>query len=133
MEKVEINYIWQDRKRWLLFGLPWTFTRYGLTEEKILIKTGFFTLVNDEVRLYRIMDLSLKQTLIQRIFNLGTITVTSNDKSLGDFEIKNIKNAEAVKEMLSNKVEEERIKKRVSSREFMSSDGDDFIEEDDEI
>lgn len=133
MEKVEINYIWQDRKRWLLFGLPWTFTRYGLTDEKLLIKTGFFTLVNEEVRLYRIMDLSLKQTLMQRMFNLGTITVTSNDKSLGTFEIKNIKNAEAVKEMLSEKVEGERVKKRVSSREFMTSDGDDFIEEDDEI
>lgn len=133
MEKVEINYIWQDRKRWLLFGLPWTFTRYGLTEEKLLIKTGFFTLVNEEVRLYRIMDLSLKQTLMQRMFNLGTITVTSNDKSLGTFEIKNIKNAETVKEMLSEKVEGERVKKRVSSREFMTSDGDDFIEDDEEI
>lgn len=130
MEKIELNYIWQDRKRWLFFGLPWTFTRYGLTDEKLLIKTGFFTLVNEEVRLYRIMDLSLKQTLIQRMFNLGTITITSNDKSLGNFEIKNIKNPEVVKEMLSQKVEDERIKKRVSSREFMSSDGDEFIEDD---
>ena len=131
MNKVELNYIWQDKKRWLFFGLPLTFTNYGLTEEKLIIKKGFFTLVTDEVRLYRILDLSLKQTLIQRIFNLGTISVTSNDRSLGNFELKNIKNPEVTKELLSKNVEEERIKKRISGREYMyaEEDVDDEIDE----
>lgn len=131
MNKVELNYIWQDKKRWLFFGLPLTFTNYGLTEEKLIIKKGFFTLVTDEVRLYRILDLSLKQTLIQRIFNLGTISVTSNDRSLGNFELKNIKNPEVTKELLSKNVEEERIKKRISGREYMYAEEyvDDEIDE----
>lgn len=131
MNKVELNYIWQDKKRWLFFGLPLTFTNYGLTEEKLIIKKGFFTLITDEVRLYRILDLSLKQTLIQRIFNLGTISVTSNDRSLGNFELKNIKNPEVTKELLSKNVEEERIKKRISGREYMyaEEDVDDEIDE----
>ena len=131
MNKVELNYIWQDKKRWLFFGLPLTFTNYGLTEEKLIIKKGFFTLVTDEVRLYRILDLSLKQTLIQRIFNLGTISVTSNDRSLGNFELKNIKNPEVTKELLSKNIEEERIKKRISGREYMyaEEDVDDEIDE----
>lgn len=127
MEKIDIEYVWQDRKRILFFGLPWTFTKYGLTKDRIIIKKGFFTLTTDEVRLYRILDISLKQTLMQRIFGLGTIYVTSNDKSLGDFELKNVKNSESVKEMLSEKIEEERVNKRVSSREFIS----DFDDEDD--
>lgn len=131
MKNAELTYIWSDRKRLLLFGLPWTFTKYKLTDEKMLIETGFFTINFDEVRLYRIMDLSLKQTLLQRLFGLGTISVTSNDKSLGDFEIKNIKNPLMIKEMLSEKVEAERVKKRVSSREYMAAD--DIETEDDDV
>ena len=38
MNKKDI--IWKDRKR-TIFGLPWTFTVYKLTGEKILIDTGF--------------------------------------------------------------------------------------------
>lgn len=120
MEKINIEYLWQDRKRVLFFGLPWSFTKYGLTKDRLIIKKGFFTLTTDEVRLYRILDISLKQTLMQRMFGLGTISITSNDKSLGNFELKNIKNSESAKELLSQKIEEERINKRVSSREFIS-------------
>ena len=33
--------VWTDRKR-IVFGLPWTFTKYSLTKEKLLIETGIF-------------------------------------------------------------------------------------------
>ncbi len=133
-KKIQLDYIWQDRKRWALFGIPWTFTRYGLTEEKFVIKKGFLNLTTDEVRLYRILDVSLRQGLFQRMFNLGTLKVASNDKSLGAFEIKNVKNPEYVKETLSQKVEEERVRKRVASREYFSGDthdGGDYYDDDD--
>ena len=120
----EVSFVWQDKKRLLFFALPWTFTRYTLTDEKFLIKSGVLTLSNEEIRLYRITDMSLKQTLLQRIFGLGTITVTSNDRSSGTFQIVNIVNPESVKELLSSKVEEERMRKRVASREFIDGDGD---------
>ena len=119
-----MEYIWQDRKRMLFFGLPWSFTKYNLTEEKLVIKRGCFTLVTDEVRLYRMLDITLKQTLMQRIFNLGTITISSNDKTLGTFELKNIKNPEMVKEVLSEKIEEERNKKHIVGREVLFAEDD---------
>ena len=63
-----MNIVWKARKRtW--FGLPWTFTVYTLTEDKILIESGLFTSKQDEVRLYRIMDVSLTRNLIQKIFH----------------------------------------------------------------
>ena len=83
--------IWKDRKR-TLFGLPLSFTKYSLEEDRLFIETGFFNSVENEVRLYRIMDLQLSRTLGQKMFGLGTIKVKSADKTLGDFEIKNIKN-----------------------------------------
>lgn len=116
-----VNFIWQERKRNAL-GLPWTFTTYALSEDRFFIKSGFFKTVEHEVRLYRILDLSLTRTFTQKIFGIGTIKVSSADKMQGDFEIKNIKNPEAVKEQLSNLVEENREKKRVASREYIGDE-----------
>ena len=116
--------IWKDRKR-TLFGLPLSFTKYSLEEDRLFIETGFFNSVENEVRLYRIMDLQLSRTLGQKMFGLGTIKVKSADKTLGDFEIKNIKDSENVKNQLSDLIEEARRSNRVSSREFMTEPEDD--------
>lgn len=120
--------VWQDRKR-IIFGLPWTFTKYVLTKEKLLIQTGILNTKEEEVRLYRIMDVTLRRSLGQRLFGLGTIHCCSADKSTPEFDIKWIPNSAAVKEKLSDLVEAERMAKRVSSREFMSDedDGEDVL------
>ena len=125
MAKTTVSYKWSDRKR-IIFGLPWTFTKYAATDEKLLIRTGVLNVKEEEVRLYRILDLTLKRTLFQRLWGLGTIHVCSADKSTLEFDILNIKNPEIVKNMLSDMVEEERRKKRVSGREFMSSEEDEI-------
>ena len=120
--------IWKDRKR-TLFGLPLSFTKYSLEEDRLFIETGFFNSVENEVRLYRIMDLQLSRTLGQKMFGLGTIKVKSADKTLGDFEIKNIKNSKEVKEQLSKLVEEMRDRKRVVNREIMMEDDEELMDE----
>lgn len=118
--------LWRDRKRTKLFALPWTFTVYRLTEDRLLIKRGFFTTREDEVRLYRILDISLKRTLLQKIFGTGSIQCHSSDKTMGDFEITNVKCSYDVKNLLSELVEKERMAKRVSNREFVSDMECDF-------
>jgi len=125
-QNLQLEYVWKDRKR-TIFGLPLSFTVYRLTEEKLLIQQGFFNLKEEEVRLYRIMDITLKRSLGQRIFNLGTIHCCSADKTTPEFDIKSIKNPVQVKEMFSRMIEEERDKKKVSGREYM-----DHSEEEDE-
>ena len=120
--------VWQDRKR-IIFGLPWTFTKYVLTKEKLLIQTGVLSTKEEEVRLYRIMDVTLRRSLAQRLFGLGTIHCCSADKSTPEFDIKWIPDSAAVKEKLSDLVEAERMAKRVSGREFMTDtdDGEDML------
>lgn len=120
-----MNTLWSDRKRWLLFGLPWTFTKYICTSEKFIIESGVFSTREEETRLYRILDLTLERSLLQRIFGLGTIYCDTVDKSTPRLVIKNIKKSRKVKELLSEAVEEERMKKRVSSRELMASEEED--------
>ncbi|MBQ3027896.1 MAG: PH domain-containing protein [Lachnospiraceae bacterium] len=118
--------LWRDRKRTKFFALPWTFTVYRLTEDRLLIKRGFFTTREDEVRLYCILDISLRRTLLQKIFGTGTIQCHSSDKTMGDFEIINVKRSYDVKNLLSDLIEKERMAKRVSNREFISDAECDF-------
>ena len=124
-----MDILWSDRKRWLLFGLPWTFTKYTCTPEKFVVQSGILKQREDEIRLYRIMDLTLERTFLQRIFGLGTITCDTVDKSSPQLIIRNVKDSRRVKDLISIAVEEERIKKRVSSREFMASEDEDGLEE----
>ncbi len=123
--------LFKERKR-IWCGLPWTFTVYSFDEERFFIKRGMFTIKEDEIRLYRILDLSLKRNFIQRIFGMGTITVDSSDKSMKCFEIKNIKHSRDFKELLSQKIEEERMRKRISGREFISDHDHEGFDEYDE-
>lgn len=115
------EFIWRDRKR-TIFGLPWSFTKYLLTEEKLLVKTGLFSTKEEEVRLYRILDVTLKRSLKERIFGLGTIHCCAADKSTPEFDILHIKNSEEVKRRLSDLIEEQRELKRISGREFLDAD-----------
>ena len=116
--------IWTDRKR-IIFGLPWTFTKYILTKEKLLVETGILNKDQEEIRLYRFMDMTLRRSLWQRLFGLGTIHCCTADKGSPELDIQWIPDSENVKELLSDLVEAERMEKRVSSREFFSdSDGD---------
>ena len=116
--------VWSDRKR-IIFGLPWTFTKYTLTTEKLLIETGVFNRAEEEIRLYRIMDMTLKRSFWQRIFGVGTIHCCTADKSAPEVDIQWIRDASNVKELLSDAVEAERMQKRVASREYFSdADGD---------
>ena len=113
--------VWKDRKR-IIFGLPWTFTRYILTQEKLTIDTGFISRKEDEIRLYRVLDISLDRPLSQRIWGLGSIRLNTADKTSPELVIKRIKHAKTVKDMLSDMVEKERDEKRIAAREFMGYD-----------
>lgn len=121
--------LWRERKRWWC-GVPWTFTVYSLDEERLHIESGFLNQRSDEVRLYRIMDIALTRTLSQRIFGLGTVHLSSSDKTLGNFALVNIKRPKELKELLSSLIEKQRDKKRVSTREFISSDEAEDLDDD---
>ena len=73
------------------------------------------------------MDVSVRCSLIQRIFNVGTIHCCSVDKTTPEFDIRDIKNPMQVKDLISKNVEEERQRKRIGTREYIISDDDDHI------
>ena len=113
------NLLWYDRKR-IWCGLPWTFTKYGLSEDRLFVETGLLTTKHYDARLYRIMNTSMSRTLIQKIFGLGTIHIDGTDKDLGCYDLVNVKNCEQVKDMIDDAVEKERVRNNVMVREYTS-------------
>lgn len=118
------NYLWSDKKR-TLFGLPLSFTRYTLTSEKLLIKIGLLSTREEEIKLYRILDFTVRKTLFQRIFGVGDIELHTADRSTPVFVMKGIKNVESIKELISKKVEEVRVDRNVRVREEFHNELDD--------
>ena len=115
-----IQYTWKDRKR--ILGLPITFTRYRLSEDRLFCEKGFLNIKQDEVLLYRVRDLHLTMNIGQRIFGVGTVCVVSSDKSVPHLDLVNVKNPREVKEMIHRSVEEAKDKRRMRTMEIMGGE-----------
>ena len=115
-----IVYTWKDRKR--VLGLPITFTRYRLSEDRLFCEKGFFNITQDEVLLYRVRDLQLNLKLTQRIFGVGTVCVVSSDKNIPHLDLVNVRRPREVKEMIHRSVEEAKDKRRMRTMEIMGGE-----------
>ena len=111
--------LWADTKRWL--GLPWTFTKYKVDGERLTCKKGLLKTETDEILLYRILDIKSRETLGQKLFGVGTVTLYCSDKSSGVFELQNVKKPEQVRRFLSDLVEKKRTESGVKGREIYGS------------
>lgn len=122
--------LWKDRKRF--FGLPLSFTRYSLTEDRIFRVTGVLNLREEEVPLYRVHDVSLYRPLSQRIFGVGTIHVYSSDRTAPTLEIKSVKKPRDVKELIFAKSLEAAQKYRVRRTELLAGEVDGELNNEDD-
>lgn len=123
-----MQYLWKDRKRF--FGLPLSFTRYSVSEDRLFLSVGLLNVRDEEVLLYRVRDLSVSRGLGQRIFGVGTVTVVSSDKSNPTLVLKNVKDPIAVKELIHAQVEEMKLRRKVRIGEFSNMNTE--LEDDDD-
>ena len=119
----KLNYIWADRKR--ILGMPITFTRYALSDDRLFLETGLLNTKCDEILLYRVRDISLSISLWQRIFGVGTVTISSSDKTLPVLELKNVKAPRDTKETIHEAVEEMKLSRRMRTTEILDDTEDD--------
>ena len=118
--------LWHDRKR--ILGMPLSFTRYALSEDRLFLKRGFLNVHQDEIVLYRVRDLRVSQTLWQRVFGVGTVTVISTDKSIPELALKNIRQPNEVKELIHEYVEKRKVARRMRVGEMSMDIDDDSID-----
>lgn len=101
-----------ERKRWLFFGLPFTFTKYTVTDDLITIDSGLFKTVQNDCYMYKVQDVALTVTLIERIFKLGTIRCHTGDTTNPVLLIEHVRHAKAIKDYILETSEKARLKRR---------------------
>lgn len=111
---------WKDRKHILWF--PWTFTKYYIMNDRLTIEKGLLKTVVDETLLYRIVDITMEQTLAGKLFGTGTLIVTAKADKTPEIRLENIAKPREIRQMLSQLVEESRNNRNVVGKEFYSGE-----------
>lgn len=116
----------RERKRWVFFGLPFTFTLYTVKEEVLTVDTGFLSKEENDCYMYKVQDVTLKTSLLERIFGLGTIICYTGDTTNPQLVMAHIKNARAIKDFILEQSEIARRKRRTMNTLDIGADGSDF-------
>ena len=103
---------YQEKKRTAFLGLPWTFTIYTITDEIITVNSGFLNKTENDCYLYKVIDVRLETSLLERIFGLGTIHCVSSDVTHPDLRIQHIRKAKEIKDYILHQSEEARLKRK---------------------
>ncbi len=118
-----------ERKRWLFFGLPFTFTKYFIKEDMLTVKRGLLKVIEDDCYMYKVQDVKLSTTLIERLFRLSTVTCYTGDTTDSTLIMIHIRNGREIKDFILKKSEEARIKRRTVNMQNISADSMDDIDD----
>ena len=120
-KKKTIQKIFCGKTEKRILGLPISFTRYSLTNERLIIKTGLLNTETDELLLYRIMDIELNQSFGQKIFGVGSVILHASDRTTPTLTLQNIKKPNDVKRYLSRLIETIRDEKNITGKEMFGA------------
>ena len=126
MQSRRIKMEFRERKRWVFFGQPFTFTIYTLKEEVLTVDTGFLSKEENDCYMYKVQDVTLKTSLLERIFGLGTIICYTGDTTNPQLVMAHIKNARAIKDFILEQSEIARRKRRTMNTLDIGADGSNF-------
>lgn len=118
--------VFKERKRILFFGLPWTFTKYTITPGLITIDQGLLNTTEDDCYMYKIQDVKLTTSFMERIFGLGTLVCYAGDVTNPELTMVHIKHAKEIKSYLLKTSEEARLKRRTLNTVDISAHGADL-------
>ena len=109
---MDITMEFVERKRWLFLGLPFTFTKYTIKEDMITVDAGLLKTVENDCYMYKVQDVKLTATLMERIFKLGTVICYTGDVTDKELTLVHIKHAREVKDYILKASEAARRKRR---------------------
>jgi hypothetical protein len=110
--------LWQDKKH--ILGMPISFTEYRIIKKdeeysKLICIQGFLTSRVEEINMYRIDDIGVRQSFADKLLNLGTITIYCKDASCNKLDIVKVSNPYKVCSMINSLIIEDR--KRVGLKQ----------------
>ena len=113
-----------ERKRILFFGLPWTFTKYNIKPSVITVDAGLFKIEENDCYMYKVQDVKLTATLLERMFGLGTVKCYTGDTTNPELYLTHIKNAKNIKNFILEASEKARLKRRTMNMLDIGADAD---------
>ena len=119
-----------ERKRWLFLGLPFTFTRYTVNEEKLIVNKGLFKIEENTCFLYKIIDVKLERSLLERMCGMGTIICYTGDVTDKVIKLIHIKNCKEINDYILDQSEEMRRKRRTLNTLSLTQNMDDIDDAD---
>ena len=121
--------VFAERKRGLFFGLPWTFTKYLLKDEILTTQSGFFNTVINDCYMYKIVDVQLERSLLEKMVGLGTVVCFTSDTTDKVLKITHVRHAEQIKNFILEKSEKMRMKRRTLTTMSLNSDAADGVDD----
>ena len=115
---------YKEKKRWAFFGLPLTFTTYTIDDEIITVNSGLVRRVENDCYMYKVVDVRLEVSLIERIFGLGTVHCFSGDMTNPDLRLIHIKHAKEIKNYILKQSEEERLRRKTLNMQSLDGNPD---------
>ncbi len=121
--------VFTERKRWLLFALPWTFTKYLLKDEILTTESGFFNRLINDCYMYKIVDVQLERSFLERIVGLGTVVCYTSDTTDKVLKIVHVRHSEQIKNFILEKSEKMRMKRRTLTTMSLNSQAVDGVDD----
>ena len=121
--------VFSERKRWLFVGLPWTFTKYILKEEILTVQRGFFKTVINDCYMYKIVDVQLERSIMEKMLGLGTVVCFTSDTTDKILKIEHVRSAVQIKNFILEKSEKMRMKRRTLNTMSLNTDAPDVLDD----
>ena len=96
-------------------------TRYRRTTQRLCVQTGLIAKNLEEVELFRVKDVTLRQGVLDRLLGTGTVTVLSTDDTAPVLEIQGILHPLDAKERIRTAFRAARQREGLRTGEFIAS------------
>lgn len=104
--------VYKERKRLLFLGLPWTFTKYIIKPSVITTNAGLLRTQEDDCYMYKVQDVRLTVSLLERICGMGTVVCYTGDVTNKELTLVHVKHAREIKDYILKASEAARMKRR---------------------
>ena len=109
--------LWRGRPSKLFSPRLALMTRYQLSNERLMIEHGFIGRRTEEIDLYRVNDVAVKQNVFERLVGLGDIFIETTDATSPEQRLHNVSTPDRVKDLIRTAARAERQRRRVLLRD----------------